>query len=49
LLKPGSSTSILLKERGAVMTNPTIIQIAAAALAVILVIILVVRRRARNK
>jgi high-affinity Fe2+/Pb2+ permease len=46
LLKPGSSTSILLKERGTVMT---MIQIAAAVLAVILVIVLIVRRRARNK
>jgi hypothetical protein len=46
LLKPGSSTSILLKERGDVMTT---IQIAAAVLAVILVIILVARRRARKK
>jgi hypothetical protein len=46
LLKPGSSTSILLKERGTAMTT---IQIVAAVVAVILVIVLIARRRARTK
>jgi hypothetical protein len=47
LLKPGSATSILLKERGVAMT--TTIQIIAGVLAVIVLIVLIQRRRTRVK
>jgi hypothetical protein len=49
LLKPGSATSILLKERGFTMATTTIIQIVAGVLAVVLLIALIARRARKNK
>jgi nitrate reductase gamma subunit len=47
LLKPGSATSILLKERGIVMDSTMIIRIAAGVLVVVGIVILVLRRRGK--
>jgi hypothetical protein len=47
--RPGSASTILLQERGAVMGSTDIVRIVAGVVVVVILIILIQRRRTRIK